>query len=73
MKPPQAGGGLQPVQKGVELVVVGQIVLRVDVPHKRLTGPEGAHQRVFAAHEVEVAGPEQVVKAVLADQGQGAP
>lgn len=46
------------------------IVLRVDVPDQGLTGPQGAHQRVFATHAIEVAGPQQVVKVVLCQVGQ---
>lgn len=40
----------QPVKKGVELVVVGIVMLRIDMPDKRLTRPDGANQRIFTAH-----------------------
>ena len=59
------------VQKGLELGAVGAVVLRVDLPDERPAGPQRAHQRVLAAHEVEVAGPQQVVEVGLASAGQG--
>jgi hypothetical protein len=52
---------LQPVQPGRQLGVVRAVVLRVDLPDQGPAGPQGAHQRVLAAHEVEVAGPQQPV------------
>ncbi len=53
--------------------MVRVVLLWVDVPDEGLACPEGPDQRVFAAHKVEVAGPEHFVKAVLARVGQGAP
>jgi hypothetical protein len=61
----QRFGRLQPVQKGEQLVVVCVVVLRVDLPDQRPAGPQRAHQRIFAAHQVQVAGPEHLVKGRL--------
>ena len=63
-------GACQPVEEGVQLGVVGVVVLRVDLPDEGRAGPERAHQRIFAAHEVEVAGPEQVVEVGLRQRRQ---
>ncbi|MNT71494.1 hypothetical protein D3C72_2099860 [compost metagenome] len=62
MKRAQGGGRVQPVQKCQQLGMVGVVVLRVDVPDQRLAGPQRPHQRVFAPHGVEVAGPQHLVK-----------
>ncbi len=51
------GRGLHPVQPSFQLGVVGMIVLRVDVPHQRLPGPQRTHQRIFPPHKVQGAGP----------------
>ena len=42
----------------------------VELPDERRAGPDRAHQRVLAAHEVEVAGPEQAVEVGLREQRQ---
>ena len=60
------------VEEGVELGAVRVVVLRVDLPDERRAGPERAHQRVFAAHEVEVAAPEQAVEVGLREPRQRA-
>ena len=60
----------QPVEPGVELHVMRVVVLRIDLPDQRRAGPEGAHQRVLAAHEVQVAGPEQMVEIGLVEVRQ---
>ena len=73
MKPTQAFRGFQPVQKGFEFGVVCVVVLRINLPDKGFSGPNGPHQRVFSAHKVEVAGPKHVVKTVLVGVGQGTP
>ena len=56
---------LQPVEEGLELGVMGVVVLRIDLPDEGLAGPQRAHQRILAAHEVQVAGPQQVVEVGL--------
>jgi hypothetical protein len=50
--------------------MVGVVLLRVDLPDEGLAGPQGAHQRVLAAHEVQVAGPQQMVEVRLAQRRQ---
>src|SRR5450830_1872596 len=55
---PERGRCIEPVKKGVELVTVGLIVLRVDVPDQGPPGPQRSHHRVFAAHEIQVASPQ---------------
>ena len=54
-------------QERIELVQVDVFVLPIDVPQQRAPGPLGAHERVFTAHEVDVASPQQVVKIALAE------
>ena len=49
-------------EHGLQLGAVGAVVLRVGLPDEGRAGPQRAHQGVFATHEVEVAGPEQVVE-----------
>ena len=44
--------------------------LRVGLPDEWLRGPLRAHERILAAHEVEVAGPQQVVVVHLRQEGQ---
>ncbi len=62
---PQRGRCLQPVEEGVELGMVRAVVLRIDVPDEGLPGPERAHQRILAAHGVQVAGPQHFVESGL--------
>ena len=58
----QRSGRLQPVEEGLELGVVRVVLgLRVDVPDEGRAGPQGAHQRILAAHEVQIARPQQLV------------
>ena len=58
------------IKEGVELGLVRVVGLLVDLPDKGLAGPKGAHQRVFAANKIQVAGPEQGVIVKLAQRGQ---
>jgi len=53
------------VHQCVQLVGVCPIVLRVDVPEPRFASPDGAHQRVFAAHQVQVTHPQQFIEFAL--------
>ncbi|MNJ79490.1 hypothetical protein D3C77_775330 [compost metagenome] len=55
-------------EKRFELFPMGILVLHVDVPQHRLPGPLRAHERVFAAHGVEITAPQQPVVVVLADE-----
>ncbi len=61
---------LDPVEEGIQLRQVHAVVLRIDVPAERLAGPQGAYEGVFAAHQVEVARPEQPVVLRLRHQRQ---
>ena len=65
-----AVGGLLPGQEGFDLGVVGLVVLRIDLPHEGTARPQGPHQRVLAPHEVQIAGPQQVVVVGLCEVGQ---
>ena len=58
-------------QKGAELGQVGALGLGIDLPDEGLGGPLGADERVLAADEVQVAGPEQFIVAFLGQEGQG--
>jgi hypothetical protein len=70
VKAAQRGGRLQPVEKGTQLGVVRVVFgLRVDVPHQRRAGPQRAHQRILAAHEVHIARPQQFVVGALRQMG----
>jgi hypothetical protein len=66
----QFGAGAEATEEGVELGQVHAVVLRIDVPDEGLAGPLRAHERVFAAHEVQVGAPEQVVVVALREHGQ---
>ena len=59
--------GLQPVQKRVQLGVVGTVILRIDVPDQCPCLPTGRAIRSLP-HGIEVASPEHFVKSRL---GQG--
>ena len=50
---------------------MGRVVLRVDLPDEGRAGPLRAHEGILAAHEVQVAGPEQPVVVGLGQPGQG--
>ena len=66
VKAPQRRRRLQPVQKCVQLGVVGVVFrLRVDLPGEGAPRPQRTHQRIFAPHEVPVARPQQLVVAGL--------
>ena len=65
MPAPQCGRGLQPLEKGVQLGVVCVVMLRINLPHEGLARPECTHQRVFSAHEIQVAGPEHFIEVGL--------
>ena len=58
------------VKKSIQLGLVRVVGLLVNLPDKGLAGPKGAHQRVFAANKIQVAGPEQGVIVKLAQRGQ---
>ena len=45
--------------------------LRVHVPDQRPCRPLCADERILAANEIDVAGPEQLVVIVLGDEGHG--
>jgi len=77
--PPEAGEGLcrgigHAVQvareKGVELVVVRRLRLRVDLPHEGSRRPLRTHEGILTAHEIQVARPQQLVVADLVGEGQ---
>ena len=48
--------------------MVSVVVLRIEVPDERRAGPDGSHQRIFTADEVQVAGPEQPIELPLGQQ-----
>jgi putative YhdH/YhfP family quinone oxidoreductase len=68
VKLPQRGGCIEPVQEGFELGMVRAVILRVDLPDQGPARPQGAHQRVLAADEIQVAGPQQVVVVDLGER-----
>lgn len=49
------------LQKCVELGQMGVVFLLIDVPEHRSRGPLGANERIFAAHHVEIAAPQQPI------------
>ncbi len=49
---------------------MGAIVLRVELPDKGPASPQRPHQRILAAHEVQITGPQQVVVVALAQKRQ---
>ena len=51
--------------------MVGPIVLWIELPDKRLTSPQGAYQRILAAHEVEIGCPQQFIKRHLLQPRHG--
>ncbi|MNL07783.1 hypothetical protein D3C87_1284730 [compost metagenome] len=53
------------LEPGVELHMVRHVVLRIDVPDHGPRRPVCAHAGILAAHEVHVAGPEQLVVVFL--------
>jgi len=57
-------------QKSGQFGVVHAIVLRVNLPHKGLAGPDGAHPRILAAHQIQVVTGQQRIKLDLADPRQ---
>jgi translation elongation factor EF-1alpha len=59
--------GTMAVEEGIEFDPVRFVVLRVDVPDEGLAGPDRPYQRILAAHEVEVAGGEQLPEAIPGD------
>ena len=66
----QGQAGQRERQERIELGEVCRIRLRVDLPHEGPPGPDRAHQRILAAHEVEIARPQQVVIVELAEPRQ---
>jgi hypothetical protein len=58
------------VEEGIEFDHVGIAILRIDVPDQWLGRPLGSHERVFAPHEVQVARPEDLVVAILGQEGE---
>ncbi|MNU06994.1 hypothetical protein D3C72_2523910 [compost metagenome] len=49
---------------------MGALLLLVDVPEQRPTGPLRADERILAAHGIEIAAPEQPVVILLTDKRQ---
>src|SRR5206468_12132408 len=47
------------LQESAEFNMMQVFVLRINVPDKRPAGPLGAHPGIFAAHDVQVAGPDR--------------
>ena len=62
--------GLQLLQKGIELIKMRRISLRVNLPDKGFAGPNGTQQRVFTAHKIQIASPQQGVEVGLRQQWQ---
>jgi len=64
----QRGRGINGVQERSQFGQVRVVGLGVQLPDQRLTGPERAHQRVLTAHEIQIAGPQQVIEVLLSQQ-----
>ncbi|MDT4861372.1 hypothetical protein FQZ97_959740 [compost metagenome] len=47
------------------------VILRIQLPDKRIAGPQSSHQRIFATHEIQVARPEQLIEPHLVLEGEG--
>jgi hypothetical protein len=56
--------------EGIQLAEMNILGLRIDVPHERARCPLRAHERILAAHEIDVAGPQQRVVIRLGDERQ---
>ena len=57
-------------KEGIELLMMHGIGLRVDLPDEGTSRPLRAHEGVLAAHEVEIARPEQPIVAILIREGE---
>ncbi|MCY1424411.1 hypothetical protein D9M71_401550 [compost metagenome] len=60
-----------------EFFPVGVLLLDIDMPEQRAPCPLRANERVFTAHGIEVAAPQQLIVVILTDKrqdlhGQGA-
>jgi PmbA protein len=58
------------VEEGVDFRPVRAFFLPVGLPDQRLAGPLSTHEGVLAAHEIEVAGPQQAVITIDVHHGQ---
>ena len=58
-------------EEGLDLGDMRAVVLHVRLPDERPAGPLRAHPGILAAHEVDVARPQQAVVVVLRQPGQG--
>ncbi len=62
--------GQEQVEEGLDLRPMRAVLLHIGLPDEGRARPEGPDQRILAAHEVEVAGPEQAVEVDLRERRQ---
>src|SRR5574340_1397393 len=61
-----------PIQEGPQLVPVHRVMLRIDLPDKRLRSPLRQHTGILTTREIDIACPQKFIVTLLLDERQHA-